>query len=144
MWNFQVFPLLKHIHINTTHRKNDSATEIVNEWHHYKSLVCIVFPNDVFAVVCHGSSDTSYLSLYTSPKDPQFGRRIEQKGNFNNLVRNFKIMQISMDSFQLSPNAWNVFSMYVYPLYSTGWFSLPPPHQAISSWNIYSCGPPRG
>lgn len=88
-------------------------------------------------MVCHGSLDTSDLSLYTSPNDPQFGRRIEQKGNFNNSVRNFKILQISMDSFQLSPNAWNVFSMYVYPLYSTGWFSLPPPHQAISIWNIY-------
>ena len=24
--------------------------------------------------------------------------------------------------------------LQVYPLYSTGWFSLPPPHQAISIW----------
>lgn len=34
----------------------------------------------------------------------------------------------------MSPNAWNVFSMYVYPLYSTGRFSLPPSHQATSIW----------
>lgn len=36
---------------------------------------------------------------------------IEQKGNFNNSVRNSKMMNISMDTFQLSPDAWNVFSM---------------------------------
>lgn len=55
---------------------------------------------------------------------------------------NFKITKVSINSFPLSPNAWNVFSMS-YPLYSTGWFSLPPPHQLQAS-DCLPCGHPRG
>lgn len=51
---------------------------------------------------------------------------IEQKGNFNNSVRNFKMMKISMVTFQLSPDAWDVFSMSTFSTLLVGSLCLFP------------------
>lgn len=68
---------------------------------------------------------------------------IEQReDNFNNSVRNFKMMKISMDTFQLSPNAWNVFSMSTLSTVLVGSLCLLP--TSYKHLTVYACGCPRG
>lgn len=64
---------------------------------------------------------------------------IEQKGNFNNSVSNFKMMKISMDTFQ---HAWNVFSMSTLSTLLVGSLCLLP--TSYKHLNVSACGHPRG
>lgn len=81
--------------------------------------------------------------LQTSSNDPQYSRYcIEQrKGNFHNSVRGLRTTTISMDSFQLSPNAGNVSSMPTLCAPQAG--ALPYPYQAESIYVSVPVHTPR-
>lgn len=51
-------------------------------------------------------------------------------------------MKISMDTLQLSPNAWNVFSLSTLSTLLVGSLCLLP--TSYKHLNVYACGHPRG